>query len=498
MILDMPVEKVKFDRDSLILVTGATGYVGGKLARELMIEGFNVRCVARNPEMYYQGNGPECECLKGDLLDPESLRGSFEGVHTAYYLVHSMEKGKDFHEVDRKAAENFGRAAADAGVKRIIYLGGLSEAHAKSMHLRSRHIIGEILRESGVPVIEFRASIIIGAGSMSFEILRDLAERAPFFLSPRWANTNCQPIFIGDVIKYLIAVLDHPVEENKIYEIGGKDVSCYICLMQQYARLRRLRRITIPMPLLTPRLSSLSLLLIAPEYYRVGRWLFEGMRANTVVNDDSAKRDFDIRPVTTARAIKLAMLEEDGEFAETRWSERLAGFKKKPWFGYKLGYRYVDTYVARVNVQPDEAFLPITRIGGETGWYWGNTMWLLRGYVDKLVGGPGMRHCRPECDDLHCGDIVDCFRVEFVRPDWWLRFRADMKTPGRAWLDFEVNPAVNGSTIRISAIFDPRGLFGLLYWYVMYPFHGYIFRGMLKQIARMANLESELEYGILE
>jgi hypothetical protein len=355
-----------------------------------------------------------------------------------------------------------------------------------------------VLRDSGVPVIEFRASIIIGAGSLSFEILRDIAERVPVFLSTKWATTNCQPIYIGDVIQYLLAALERPTGASRIYEIGGSEVSCYICLMQHYARLRRLKRFTIPMPLLTPRLSSLTLLLVAPEYYRVGRWLFEGMRSSTVVMDDSALREFDVKPVGTARAIKLAMLEEDREFEQTKWSVRLAGFKRKPWFGYKLGYRYVDTYVARVYSQPDEAFVPIARIGGETGWYWGNTMWRLRGWADRAVGGPGMRYCRPECNDLKDGDIVDCFRVEFRKPEWWVRLKADMKTPGRAWLDFEINPVPDGSTIRISAIFDPKGLFGLIYWYVMYPFHGYIFRGMLRQIARMAELESELEYGVIE
>lgn len=386
----------EFNKSSPVLVTGATGYIGRRLIKALSEKGYRIRCLSRKPEGRLRALFPDVEIFRGDLFKPDTIQRALEGVHTAYYLVHSMASHGDFEEEDRIAARNFSQVARQAGERRIIYLGGLGETASLSAHLRSRQEVGSILRESGVPVIEFRASVIIGAGSASFEILRTITERFPFLLDTNWSETECQPIYIGDVISYLTAALEKPTGENRIYEIGASDVSCYLCLMQEYARLRRLRRYKIAMPLLEPDLASYPLMILAPEYYRVGRWLIRSLKTPTVVNDNSALLEFDVRPMGTIRAIRTAMNDEDQEFDELSWSERLAGLKTKPYGGIKIGSRYIDTYMARVNCPPEYAFRPIKRIGGETGWYCANTLWKMRGAIDQAIGGPGLRHCRPE------------------------------------------------------------------------------------------------------
>ena len=364
------------------------------------------------------------------------------GVHTAYYLVHSLGTKQDFEQEDRQAAANFATAARQAGVQRIIYLGGLGNAeHGLSRHLRSRQETGEVLRSSGVPVIELRASIIIGSGSLSFELIRVLTERLPVMICPRWVATPTQPIAIEDVLDYLLAALDLPEEQSRIFEIGGPDVVSYGGIMREYARQRGLRRLMISVPLLTPYLSSLWLGLVTPVYARIGRKLVEGLRNPTVVRDLSARDAFSIRPRSLAEAIQRAMVNEDRDFAETRWSDALSSTgPPRGWGGVRFGTRIVDSRTAVVEAPPDVAFAPVQRIGGETGWYFGNFLWKLRGWLDLLVGGVGLRRGRRDPMNLQVGDAVDFWRVEAIEPGRRLRLAAEMRLPGRAWLEFEVAP----------------------------------------------------------
>jgi uncharacterized protein YbjT (DUF2867 family) len=403
-----------------------------------------------------------------------------------------MGGADDFAERDRRAARTFGEAAREAGVSRIVYLGGLGSGPELSPHLASRQEVGRILRASGVPTVELRASIVIGSGSLSFEMIRTLVSRLPVMVTPRWTRSLAQPISIEDVVAYLVAAGRMEIPESVVYEIGGGEAVSYLDLMREFARQRGLRRLIIPVPVLSPRLSSLWLGLVTPLVAHVGRELIDSVRNDTVVEDDRARRDFPVRPRGYREAIARALRNEDREFAATRWSDALSSLGPPPSYaGVVLGSRIVDSRVVRVAVPPGRAFAPIRRIGGDTGWYFGNGLWRLRGALDILVGGVGLRRGRRHPDRLLPGDTVDFWRVEEMREGRLLRLRAEMKLPGRAWLQFEVEPDGEGSCIRQTAIYDPAGLFGLLYWYAMVPVHGLVFAGMLRRIARQAESRTE-------
>jgi uncharacterized protein YbjT (DUF2867 family) len=472
--------------NKLILLTGATGYIGGRLLKELEGRGRQVRCLARQPEFLRGRVAGNTDIVTGDVLDTASLARAMSGVDTTYYLVHSMQRGSDFSEKDRQAAQNFGAAARAAGAQRIIYVGGLGDDRQElSAHLRSRHEVGDVLRASGVPVLEFRASIIIGSGSLSFELIRALVERLPAMIMPRWVNVVAQPIAINDILAYLVAGLDVPLDGNRIFEIGGTDRVSYGDIMREYARQRGLKRLMIPVPLLTPKLSSLWLGLVTPLYARVGRILVDSMRHETVVRDRAALEVFSIRPMGIRGAIAAALRNEDRELAQTRWSDSLSTANpKRDWGGVRFGNRIVDTRTVTVTATPEAAFAAIERIGGSTGWYFGNALWQLRGWLDLLVGGVGMRRGRRDAKHLLPGDVVDCWRVELIESPRHLRLTAEMKLPGRAWLEFEVQPNKDGMILRQTATFDPVGLWGLAYWYALYPLHEVVFRGMMRNLHR--------------
>lgn len=475
------------ERERFILLTGATGYVGGRLLRALEESGRSLRCLARRPEFLRPRVAPATEVVKGDVVDAASLKAALDGVDTAYYLVHSMTAGGAFEERDRSGAATFAAAASEQGVRRIVYLGGLGSGGGLSPHLASRQEVGQILRASGVPTIEFRASIIIGSGSLSFEMVRALVERLPVMITPRWVRTTAQPIAIEDVIAYLLAALDLELEGSAVFEIGGADRVSYMGIMREYARQRGLRRMMIPVPLLTPWLSSLWLGLVTPIYARAGRRLIEGVRNETVVRSDAAQKGFEVKPRGIAEAIEQALGNEDQEMAQTRWSDALSSrAQKQSWGGEKFGSRLVDSSSLHVPVEPSKAFRPLERIGGRTGWYYANWLWQLRGFMDLLVGGVGMRRGRRDPGQLLPGDTVDCWRVEALERDRLLRLFSEMKLPGRAWLQFEVDGDGSSCTIRQTAIFDPVGLIGLVYWYGLYPVHRAIYRGMLRGIAKAA------------
>jgi uncharacterized protein YbjT (DUF2867 family) len=445
-----------------ILLTGASGYVGSRLLRELEAAGHAVRCLARHPEKVAAGRATT-EVVRGDCLDETSLVASMAGIEQAYYLVHSMGTGADFAALDRQAAANFSRAASRAGVRRIIYLGGLGDTpDSLSAHLKSRIETGDVLRAAGVPVIEFRASIVIGAGSLSFEIIRALVERLPVMICPRWVATRTQPIAIADVLAYLEAALALPDDTDRIFEIGGPEVVSYGDMMREYAQQRGLRRFLIPVPILTPHLSGLWLGLVTPALARVGRELVEGLRNPTVVHSPAAREAFAIRPIPMRDAFASAIAED------------------------APGQRKIDRRTVVVDAVPADAFAPIRRIGGDTGWYFGDPLWRLRGWLDRWAGGAGMPRHRRDPDVCAVGDTIDGWRVEAYEPDRLLRLAAGMKLPGRGWLEFRVVPVGDGSQSLVSqtATFDPKGVAGRLYWYAVLPLHAIIFSGLLREIAR--------------
>ena len=397
------------------------------------------------------------------------------GVHTAYYLVHSLGTRQDFEREDRQAAANFAAAARQAGVQRIIYLGGLGDAeHGLSPHLRSRQETGEVLRSSGVPVIELRASIIIGSGSLSFELIRALTERLPVMICPRWVATPTQPIAIEDVLEYLLAAINLPEEKSRIFEIGGPDVVSYGDIMREYARQRGLRRLMISVPLLTPYLSSLWLGLVTPVYARVGRKLVEGLRNPTVVRDPSARDAFSIRPRSLAEAIQPGGGERGPRFRRDPLVRR--PFLRRPaaWLG-RRAIRHADRRFAdgrRLNCRPRWPLRPSNGSAGPTGWYYGNWLWKLRGWLDLLVGGVGLRRGRRDPVDLQVGDAVDFWRVEAIEPGRQAAAgrRNAAAGPGLAGVRGDARRPTAPS-IRQTAIFDPVGLGGLAYWYALYPMH---------------------------
>lgn len=476
----------------LVLLTGASGYVGGRLLQAFESQHVRVRCLARRPAAMRARAGAATEVVEGDVLDRSSLDAALHGVETAYYLVHSMGSSGSFEEADRRAALNFGQAAKEAGVRRIIYLGGLgSRGEALSPHLRSRQEVGEILRASGVPVLELRASIIIGSGSLSFEMIRSLVERLPIMITPRWVNLPAQPIAIDDVLAYLLAARELPLVESRVYEIGGADQMSYADIMRAYATQRGIRLRMIPVPVLTPFLSSLWLGLVTPLYARIGRKLIESIVHATVVRDTSALRDFGVRPVGVDESIRRALASDRTQGMETRWSDAVSATGDPPsWRGARFGARLVDSRMIRVDVAPAVAFRPIQRIGGDAGWYAWNWLWQVRGWLDLLLGGVGMRRGRTSPTTIRVGDPIDFWRVETFEPDHLLRLAAEMKVPGRAWLEFEVTGDATTSTIRQTATFDPVGLFGRAYWYALAPLHQLVFGGMLRGIAAAALHES--------
>ena len=468
----------------LVLVTGASGYIGGRLLQALEHQPCRLRCLARQPEGLRQKVSAETEVVQADVLDRPSLDAALHGVDVAYYLVHSMGSSGSFEETDRQAARNFADAAKAAGVGRLVYLGGLgSSDEVLSAHLRSRHEVGDILREPGVPVIEFRASIVIGSGSLSFEMIRSLVERLPIMITPRWVKVPAQPIAVDDVLAYLVAALQLPASGHAVYEIGGKDQMSYADIMRTYARQRGIRLRMIPVPVLTPFLSSLWLGLVTPLYARIGRKLIESITHATVVKDDQALRTFAIRPMGLEQAVARALASDERRFT-TRWSDALSSSGALPaWGGVQFGTRLVDSRTMTVQASPEAAFAPILRIGGESGWYAWMWLWRLRGALDKLMGGVGLRRGRISPTVLRIGDTVDFWRVEALEPGRRLRLIAEMRLPGRAWLEFEVTGQGSSAVIRQTAIFDPVGLLGRAYWYALFPLHHLVFGGMLRGIA---------------
>ncbi len=475
-----------------VLVTGVTGYIGGRLVPRLLEAGFAVRCLARDPSRL-QGRPwlGQVEVTAGDCLRAETLAAAMHGVRFAFYLVHSMAAGHDFEQRDVLAARNFAVAARAAGVGRIVYLGGLGDPEsALSEHLRSRQETGAVLRETGVPVTEFRAPVIVGSGSLSFEIIRYLTERLPVMICPRWLYTRAQPIAIRNVLDYLVAALGTPESSGRIIEIGGADVLTYGDLLRGYARARGLKRWLVPVPVLTPRLSSYWVHLVTPIPAAFAGPLIQGLRNDVVVRDDTARRLFpEIRPLDYATALQLALANLETGRVETAWSDALAS-SQGDLAAVSLATHegiILERRQRTVAASAPIVFSAFTRLGGDTGWLCMDWTWRARGLLDRLVGGVGLRRGRRDPLAVRVGDAVDFWRVEAVEADRCLRLRAEMKVPGRAWLEFRVEP-VDPGTSRLfqTAFFAPHGLGGLLYWYLLYPIHAVIFSGLVKRLGELA------------
>jgi len=470
----------------LILVTGATGYIGGRLVPRLLAAGRRVRCLSRNPERLAGRPWPGAELVKGDVSDPASLESALQGVAQAYYLVHAMgEDRPDFRGRDLRQALAFAEACAKAGVRRIIYLGGLGDpGKQRSDHLASRQEVGAALGSTGVPVLEFRAAVIVGSGSASFEMIRHLTERLPIMITPRWVNTRCQPIGVRDVLTYLAEALEQPQLEG-VFEIGGGDVLSYREMMLGYAQARGLRRTILPMPVPLPFLSVLWVDLVTPIPLALAGPLVEGAATEVVVQDPHALAAFRVNPQTYREALALALQRLDEDAVETTWASSLAGAPEGSSLGSHEGM-LLARHSRHVKACPDLVFQACCALGGENGWPAGNWLWQLRGWMDRALGGTGMRRGRRHPRELRVGDPVDFWRVEAVEADHLLRLRSEMKVDGHAWLQYTVRPEGEGSRLEQTAFFEPHGLLGLLYWYSVLPFHWFVFPGMIRTLKKRA------------
>lgn len=487
--------------DNLICLTGATGYVGGRLGAHLLEAGHRVRCLVRSADKLrarHWADDPRVECRETDLLDEDGLAERMRGCSAAYYLVHSMQAvGQGYADQDRVMAGVFARAAERAGVKRIIYLGGLGElGDDLSDHLASRREVENALASGGVPVTVLRAAMVIGSGSASFEILRYLVERLPIMITPKWVKTESQPIGIRNVLHYLVACLNTPETIGRTLDIGGPDVLTYRELMRIMTETLRLpKRWIIPVPVLTPRLSSMWIHLVTPVSYRMARPLAEGLRNRVVCRDDEAARLMPQQLLTAEEAIHAAAGKVRRDEVETAWSDSGPIPGDPDWAGGKL---FVDERRIGVSASPEVVFDTVCLVGGGHGYYAAGWLWRLRGAMDKLVGGPGLRRGRRDPRHLSVGDALDFWRVAAVTPGRRLLLVAEMKLPGRATLEFNIEPAEDKSfradttetTLIQTARYRPAGLVGLLYWYSVLPLHYIVFSGMLRGIRAEAERAS--------
>ena len=481
---------------SIVLVTGATGYVGGRLIQALLDAGYHVRAMARNVGKMNArpwANHPRLEVVQADIFDPDSLTLAVAGCRWAFYLIHSMIARKSrYVKADREAAHNMVKAASGTGLERIIYLGGLSAGNRTplSQHLQSRTEVARILQSGPVPTTVLRAPMILGSGSASFEILRYLVERLPAMTTPRWVRSLNQPIAIRNVIEYLVGCLQHDETKGQTFDIGGPDVITYRELLDIYAQEAGLpKRLIIPLPVLTPTLSALWIHLVSPVPKSIALPLTQGLTSDAVCSDDRIRSIIPQRLLSSREAIRLALDRIQQERVDTCWMD--AGPVPAPewahcgdaeWAGgtiMRCGYR------VRLKATARDVWKAVSRIGGKNGWYFADFLWRLRGFMDRLVGGVGLRRGRRHPTEIGVGDVLDFWRVLDVNPPHKLVLTAEMKTPGEALLEFEIIPSSNGEVeFRMLSRFLPKGLSGILYWYALYPFHEWIFYGMLKSIAK--------------
>jgi uncharacterized protein YbjT (DUF2867 family) len=480
------------------LVTGATGYIGGRLVPELLAAGFTVRCLARNPgRLRDHPWAGDVEIVQGDAGDSDAVAAALEGVDVAYYLVHALGTGRRFEQTDRDTARSFARGADRAGLPRLVYLGGLVPSDtdgATSPHLRSREEVGEILLDSATPTVALRAAVILGSGSASFEMLRYLTERLPAMVTPRWVDNRVQPIAIRDVLHYLVGVADMPPDVNRAFDIGGPDVLTYRDMMRRYAAIAGLsRRLIVPVPVLSPWLSSHWVGLVTPVPSSLARPLVESLRSEVVCTEHDIADHVPDPPAGLTgfdRAVELALVRIREANVASRWSSAsTAGAPSDPlptdpdWAGGSL---YVDERIQEVDAPAAALWEVVEGIGGQSGWYSFPLAWRVRGALDRLVGGVGLRRGRRDPVRLWVGESLDFWRVEEREPGRLLRLRAEMRLPGLAWLELRVRDDGGRTVYEQRAIFHPRGLLGQLYWWSVLPFHGVVFGSMARNIAAAA------------
>jgi len=474
-----------------ILVTGGTGYIGGRLVRLLLDRGHQVRCLVRDPaRLASRSWADQVEVVQGDVLDPESLRRAMAGVDSAYYLVHFLDvESPDAAERNRRAAGNFGQAAAASGLRLVVYLGSLPPvAGTPSRWVRQRIEAGVMLRKADVPVVEFRAGVIIGSGSLAFEMIRYVVERVPVLVAPSWVKTKVQPVALRNVLQYLLRALDQPSCAGRIIQIGGEDIVSYADMFRQYAEIRGLRRLMVTVPVPSVRLSALWLGLVTPIAGPVALRFLEGITGDLVLTDDLARRLFDVRLLGYRETVRAALRRFVEDQVDTSWMDAAQSGPAETEAVEQLALRegvFVERIDVRTEVPAGDLFATICSIGGESGWPYANALWKIRGMIDFLMGGVGMRSARRSVRELRVGDTLDFWRVEVVERDRLLRLRAEMKVPGRAWLEYRLDTEQDGRTrIRQTALFEPRGLAGILYWYLFYIPHRFIFPGMVRQLIR--------------
>lgn len=489
-----------------VFVAGATGYVGGRLVPLLLARGYTVVAAARSPRKLYArpwGNHPALRILPADVTDKASLVAAMQGCGAAFYLVHSMGAGGDFAQADRLAAANMAQAAHEAGVGRILYLSGLGDDQpGLSEHLRSRSEVGRIFAEGPVPATVLRAAVILGSGSASFEIIRSLAERLPLMLAPRWVRTRCQPIAVTNVLGYLVGCLENPATSGLTLDIGGPDVITYGELFGLYARAAGIRApLIIPLPFLTPALSAFWVNLLTPVPAHLVRPLIEGLKNEVVCRD---RRILDLVPqqlLGCGEAMRAALSElRQGPAASCCFdagapcAPQLLGqaaacpaeWTRAGDAPYAGGTIFRADYAVTLDASPAQVWDAVRRIGGRTGWFAGDVLWRVRGFVDKLLGGPGHARGRRDAEHLAEGDAVDFWRVLIAEPERRLLLLAEMKVPGAATLDLRLKAQNGGTELLLLTTFQPRGLWGLAYWWAMFPAHGLLFPAMLRNVARAA------------
>ncbi len=472
-----------------MLVTGASGYVGGRLVPDLVAGGHQVRCLVRNVRKLDVATWrPAVEVVQGDIAG--DLTQAMAEVDVAVFLVHSIGEGPGWVARERAIAENFRRAAEAAGVRRIVYLGGLGEdGEDLSDHLRSRHEVGSTLAGGSVEVVELRAAVVIGSGSASFEMLRYLTEVLPVMVTPKWVRTECQPIAIRDVLRYLVAAIERSEPLSGILEIGGPDVVSYAEMMALYAREAGLtKRRLLPVPVLTPRLSSLWVGLVTPVPAQLARPLIDSLVNTVVVTDHRAEQLFPFERMALAEAIhraigRTAVGDIPTKFDDAATPVWQAVATDPDWTG---GTELTDVRTIEVPAAVHETWLAVCRVGGRRGWYRGELLWKLRGLLDRVVGGPGLRRGRRDPERLAVGEPVDFWRVEDLEVDRTVVLHAEMRLPGEAWLEWELTPLATCTRLTQTARFRPRGLWGRIYWYGVAPFHRLVFPGLLQGIAEDA------------
>jgi len=484
------------NQDPLYLVTGASGYVGGRLVRDLLNSEKRVRVFVRNAQKILGQRWAEhVEIIEGNASNPQDLDRALAGVHTAYYLLHSINVATDFDAIEAEMARGFAQAAEKAEIKQIVYLGGIANDENRSRHLTSRMNTGTLLASTSVPVLELRAGIIIGSGSASFEMLRHLTHRLPIMTTPKWVSNRTQPIAIRDVLYYLhnAAELKQPI--NQIFDIGGPEVVTYATMMQKFAEISGLRkRMIIQIPVLTPKLSSLWIGFVTPVPTSLARPLVESLISEVVVDPRKSISALIPDPeeglLSVSRAIELALTRVAENHVDTRWSD--AAFPMAPWQKAQSDPDWAGELTLKdhreitTDVPLEKIWKQIEGIGGEHGWFGSGWLWYLRGLIDRMVGGVGLRRGRRDPVHLRVGDSVDFWRVEGLENGKHLRLYAEMILPGKAWLEFNLSEKDGKTLVTQDALFEPRGLGGQLYWYVVSPFHFFIFPTMLRNIVKAA------------